>query len=89
LVENILKDQFGWFFLKITLDNNPLTFECNNNNDDHNYNNKNSDFSYVGIENTQTKIIFKHNYIKVVVDQPFINRNILVEVTKKQKGVYI
>jgi len=31
----------------------------------------------------------KHNYVKVLVDAPYENRDIIVKVTKKQKGVYI
>lgn len=79
----ILKSQPFTFFNKVNNDNNslPLISEYNNNNDDHNYNNKNNQH-----ENNNNK---KHNYIKVLVDDPFNNRNIILEVTKKQKGVYI
>lgn len=31
----------------------------------------------------------KHNYVKVLVDAPYDNRDIILKVTKKQKGVYI
>jgi cytochrome c oxidase subunit 1 len=31
----------------------------------------------------------KHNYVKVLVDDPYNNRDIILEVTKKQRGVYI
>ncbi|RYE15254.1 MAG: hypothetical protein EOP34_03950 [Rickettsiales bacterium] len=31
----------------------------------------------------------KHNYVKVLVDDPYNNRDIILKVTKKQKGVYI
>jgi hypothetical protein len=31
----------------------------------------------------------KHKYVKILVDDPFNNRNIILKVTKKQKGVYI
>ena len=31
----------------------------------------------------------KHKYIKVIVDDPFNNRDIIIRVAKKQKGVYI
>jgi hypothetical protein len=31
----------------------------------------------------------KHKYIKILVDNPFNNRDIILKVTKKQKGVYI
>src|ERR1044071_4297464 len=66
----------------IILKSQPFTFfnkvnKYNNNNDDHNYNNKNN----------QRKNNKKHpNYIKVLVNDPFNNRNIILEVTKKQKG---
>jgi len=77
----ILKSQPFTFFNKVNNDNNSLPLsEYNNNNDDHNYNNKNN----------QRKNNKKHpNYIKVLVNDPFNNRNIILEVTKKQKGVYI
>lgn len=31
----------------------------------------------------------KHKYVKILVDDPFNNRDIVLKVTKKQKGVYI
>jgi GIY-YIG catalytic domain/Cytochrome C and Quinol oxidase polypeptide I/NUMOD1 domain len=31
----------------------------------------------------------KHKYVKILVDNPFNNRDIILKVTKKQKGVYI
>jgi len=31
----------------------------------------------------------KHNYVKVLVDAPYDNRDIILKVTKKQKGVYV
>lgn len=31
----------------------------------------------------------KHKYVKVLVEDPFNNRDIILKVTKKQKGVYI
>jgi hypothetical protein len=31
----------------------------------------------------------KHNYVKVLVKDPFNNRDIILKVTKKQKGVYL
>ena len=30
-----------------------------------------------------------HNYVKVLVEDPFNNREIILRVTKKQKGVYL
>jgi hypothetical protein len=31
----------------------------------------------------------KHKYVKILVDDPCNNRDIILEVTKKQKGVYV
>ena len=31
----------------------------------------------------------KHDYVKILVDNPFINRDIILKVTKKQKGIYV
>lgn len=31
----------------------------------------------------------KHNYVKVLVEDPFNNRDIILKVAKKQKGVYL
>ena len=31
----------------------------------------------------------KHKYVKVLVDDPFNNRNIILELAKKQRGVYL
>jgi hypothetical protein len=31
----------------------------------------------------------KHKYVKILVNDPFNNRDIILKVTKKQKGVYI
>lgn len=64
--------------------NSLLISESDNNNDGYN-GNKNRDNDDNKHENDQGK---KHNYVKVLVDDPFNNRDIL-KVTKKQKGVYI
>lgn len=55
-------------------DNNEVVITGNNNNN--NDGNKNSQKS-------------KHKYVKVLVDDPFNNRGIILNVTKKQKGVYV
>jgi len=56
--------------------------ESNNNNNDNNYNENNKH------ENDEKKYSDKkYNYIKVLVDDPFNNRDIILNVTKKQKGV--
>lgn len=31
----------------------------------------------------------KHKYVKILVDNPFNNRDIILKLTKKQKSVYI
>jgi hypothetical protein len=31
----------------------------------------------------------KDNYVKVLVEDPYNNRNIILNVTKKQKGIYV
>ena len=31
----------------------------------------------------------KHKYVKILVNDPFNNRDIILKVTKKQKGVYV
>lgn len=71
----------------ISSDNNNLllTSESDDNNNDGYNDNKNRDNDDNKYKNDQGK---KHNYVKVLVDDPFNNRDIL-KVTKKQKGVYI
>lgn len=66
--------------------NSSLISECDNNNDGYNDDNKNRDNEDNPHENGNGK---KHNYVKVLVDDPFNNRDIILNVTKKQKGVYI
>jgi len=56
-------------------DNNVVKIGYDNNNNDNN-NNDNYKKS-------------KHKYVKILVDNPFNNRDIILKVTKKQKGVYI
>ena len=59
---------------KINKDNsNVLIIGNNNNNNDDNENSPNP----------------KYKYVKVLVNNPFNNRDIILKVTKKQKGVYI
>lgn len=52
---------------------NGLIIGKNNNNNDDNKNSPNP----------------KYKYVKVLVNDPFNNRDIILKVTKKQKGVYI
>ena len=79
----ILKSQLFTFFYKLDNDNNsspldehsdPNLNENQNFNEDNEHNNNNDK---------------KHKYIKVLVDDPFNNRNIILNVTKSQKGIYI
>jgi hypothetical protein len=60
--------------------------ECDNNNDGYYDENKNREYEDNSHESGNGK---KHNYVKVLVDDPFNNRDIVLEVSKKQKGVYI
>ncbi|RYE16057.1 MAG: hypothetical protein EOP34_00010 [Rickettsiales bacterium] len=73
----ILKLQPITFFNKVNSDNNnsPLSESNNDNNIEDNQPQKNSNKKY--------------NYVKVLVDDPFNNRDIILKVTKKQKGIYI
>ena len=84
----ILKSQPITFFKKVNSDNNnsSLISESDNNNDGYNDDNKNRDNDDNKHGNDNGK---KHNYVKVLVDDPFNNRDIILKVTKKQKGVYI
>jgi hypothetical protein len=66
--------------------NSSLISQCDNKNDGYNMYNKNRYNADNPHENGNGK---KHNYVKVLVDDPFNNRDIVLEVSKKQKGVYI
>jgi hypothetical protein len=77
----ILKFQLSPFFYKVDNDNNNLSLNVHN---DPNLNG-NQNFN----DNNEHKKDKKHNYIKVLVDDPFNNRNIILNVTKSQKGIYI
>ena len=57
-------------------DNNDVVITGNNNDDNKNDDNKNFQKS-------------KHKYVKVLVCDPFNNRDIILKVSKKQKGIYI
>src|SRR5690349_18381059 len=52
--------------------NSPLLSECNNNGDSYKSNNENKNSP-----NT-------HNYVKILVDDPYNNRDIILKVTKRQ-----
>jgi len=69
----IFKSQPSLKTEKVYNDNNNIIITGNNNNND---DNKNSNQP-------------KYKYVKILVNDPFNNRNIILKVTKKQKGVYI
>jgi hypothetical protein len=72
-------DSYFTFFREVNNDNNDslLLSKCDNNNDGNNpYNEKDNSHN-------------KHPYVKVLVDDPYNNRDIILNVTKKQKGVYL
>ena len=60
--------------IKIDYDNNN-----NNNNNDKNNNN----------DETDKDLKSKYKYVKVLVNNPFNNRDIILRVCKKQRGVYV
>jgi len=74
-----------YFFKKVnSADNNSLLLnKCYNNNGSHKPENKNNN------PHNKENDGKKHNYVKVLVDAPYDNRDIILKVTKKQKGVYI
>jgi hypothetical protein len=83
----ILKSQSITFFKEVNSDNNSSSLsQCDNNNDGYNNDDKNRNNEDNQTEKGNGK---KHNYVKVLVDDPFNNRDIILKVTKKQKGVYI
>ena len=49
----------------------------------------NNNFVKTDINNNNGDKKPKHNYIKVLVENPFNNRDIILKVAKKQKGVYL
>jgi hypothetical protein len=57
-------------------DNNKIVIIENNN--DNNYNNENNNNNN-----------FKYKYTKILIDNPFNNRDIILRIAKKQKGVYV
>src|SRR3954467_2146323 len=83
----ILKSQSFTFFNKVNNDNNNsyLISKCNNNNDGYNYDSKNHGDN--NDNNPQENGNEKHNYVKVLVDDPFNNRDIILKITKKQKDI--
>ena len=75
-------DSYFTLFEKVNDDNKnlPLLSKSYNN---HNPNNQNND-NYPNNGNGDNK---QHNYVKVLVEDPYNNRDIILKVTKKQKGI--
>jgi hypothetical protein len=75
------------FFREVNNDNNDalLLSKGDNNDDDNNPYNENDNYQNKH-PNGDNK---KHPYVKVLVDDPYNNRDIVLNVAKKQKGVYI
>lgn len=67
-------------------DNKNIVVIGNDNNDNDNNNNDNNNNNDGNYKNLKK---FEHKYIKILVNDPFNNRDIILRVTKKQKGVYI
>jgi len=69
-------DSYFTFFREVNNDNNDslLLSKCDNNDDNNPYNEKDNFHN-------------KHPYVKVFVDDPYNNRDIILNVTKKQKGI--
>jgi hypothetical protein len=82
MVKKYILNSHFTFFKEVNNDNNCSPYlSKGDNNDDYNpenYKNKH--------KNGNNK---KHPYVKVLVDDPCNNRDIILNVTKKQKGVYI
>ena len=81
---SILTSHFT-FFKEVNSDdgNNSLLLSESDKNDGHDLYNGNNNFP--NKENDEKK----HNYVKILVYAPYDNRDIILNVTKKQKGVYI
>lgn len=98
----ILNSHFT-FFREVNTGNNDshLLSECNNNDnkpnnnrlDNNNYNksdnNNKLDNNNDNKPDNKNDYNNKHNYVKVLIDDPYSNRDIILNVAKKQKGVYI
>lgn len=69
-------DSYFTFFREVNNDNNDslLLSKCDNNDDNNPYNENDNSHN-------------KHPYVKVLVDDPYNNRDIILNVTKKQKGI--
>lgn len=62
--------------------------ECDNNNGDYNPYNEN-DNSFYQVNNHKKGDNKKHPFVKLLVDDPYNNRDIILNITKRQKGVYV
>ena len=53
--------------------------------------NNNNNITIGNDNNNDNKNIkdYKHKYVKILVNDPFNNREILLKISKKQKGVYV
>lgn len=54
-----------------------------------NYNNNDVNISYDYNNNDYKNKNSKHKYVKILVKEPYNNRDIILKVTKNQKGIYI
>lgn len=67
-------------------------FKVANNNDDSTLNeldNNHNNFDNKNPENNKNQNNKNHNYVKILIDDPYNNRDIILKVTKRQKGIYI
>jgi hypothetical protein len=80
--KNFILNLYFTFFKKVNNNNDsPLLNECDINNNS--YKPDNEDNQNKNYNNT------KHKYVKVFVDDPYNNRDIIIKVANKQKGVYL
>jgi alpha-glucuronidase len=67
-------------------------FKVANNNDDSTLNeldNNHNNFDNKNPKNNKNQNNKNHNYVKILIDDPYNNRDIILKVTKRQKGIYI
>lgn len=76
-----MKLQLPFNISKVNLNNNDIVITGDDNNFDSNNNNSGNNNN--GNKNS------KYKYVKVLVDDPFNNRDIILRVSKNQKGVYL
>jgi GIY-YIG catalytic domain/NUMOD1 domain len=78
----ILNSYFIFFTGNKDNNDSPGISECNNEKVSSNPNNENNNYKHKNDKE-------KHPYVKVLVDDPYNNRDIILKITKKQKGVYV